>query len=70
MSPSSIAMTLGVILGAVFSAATALIAVAAAQRHPVAAQPTALTVQPERWFVVERDVLVLPSATQGKLVSK
>lgn len=80
LSHAAIAMALGVILGMMFIVPAALIAAVCTERHTatithrvdvyghtVAEQPTALTVQPERRFVVERDVLVLPSATQGKL---
>lgn len=39
-----------------------------AETPPVpATQPTTLTVQPKKWFVVEPTVMVLPTATQGKL---
>lgn len=80
LSHAAIAMALGVIFGIMFVAPAALIAAACTERNTatithqvdiysqtVAVQPTVLAVQPERWFVVERDVLVLPSATQGKL---
>lgn len=74
MTPGSLNMALGVCFGMMGGIPAALIALAGSNRrvdvyhHTIAetspqsaVQPTAITVQPERWFVVE------PSATRQRI---
>lgn len=65
------------IMGMAIGAVAAAIAVAEPKERNVGeytqdtekatVQPTALVVQPERWFVIEPTVMILPTATHGKL---